>query len=109
MIVILIVSKLIRGPGGGKESIVGLHICGVAAWITYLVLVLSSILMTYIAARIASKEYEAKTKVDYEFVKGDQKFDRRLLIKLIIVAFSAAFASGFSGIAPGIIFNSIMV
>jgi len=71
MILILVVSKLIRGPGGGKESIAGLQICDVAAWITYAVLVLSSIPMTYIAIRIASKEYEAKTKVNYEFTKGD--------------------------------------
>ena len=32
-----------------------------------------------------------------------------MLKKLVGVAFTAAFASGFSGIAPGTIFNSIMV
>ena len=109
MIVLLVVSKLIRGPGGGKESIVGLQICDAGAWITFALLVLSTIPMTYMSARIAFKEFEAKQAAGYNFVKGDQRFDKNTLIKLIAVAFGAAFASGFAGISPGTIFNSIMV
>jgi len=109
MIVLLVVSKLLRGPGGGKESIVGLDICDLGAWITFALLVLASIPMTYAAARIASKEYQAKTNAGYEFVAGDQSFGGRELVKLIAVAYFAAFASGFAGISPGTIFNSIFV
>ena len=65
--------------------------------------------MTYIAVRIASKEYKAKQKAEYQFVRGDQHFGPRTILKLTTVAFCAAFASGFSGIAPGTMYNSFFV
>ena len=61
------------------------------------------------SARIAFKENEAKLAAGYNFTKGDQRFEMGTIIKLVAVAFGAAFAAGFAGIGPGTIYNSILV
>lgn len=56
MVILLIISKIIRGPGGGEESSFGLKICESSAWVTLIVMVFLSFLVTVVAARIANKD-----------------------------------------------------
>ena len=50
MLLVMVLIKLFRGPGGGKESVVGLQICDAWAWIAFAIHVIVAILMTAIAA-----------------------------------------------------------
>lgn len=72
MLLIMIVTKLVRGPGGGAESIFGLDICDVGAWIAFAVLVILAVILTIIASRVSSREYAEKLDAGYHFTKGDQ-------------------------------------
>ena len=109
MIALLVFTKLARGPGGGKESIFGFELCSTASWIFFVLLVVGSVLMTLLAAHIAKSEYATKQKLGYNFTKGDQKFENKILLKLATVAFFCALFAGATGIGPGLIFNSLLV
>ena len=71
MLLVMVLTKLIRGPGAGKESIFGLEICSPVSWVTFLFLVLTAAVLTWLAAKIAQKEYKEKKAADYDFVAGD--------------------------------------
>ena len=60
MLVFMFLSKLIRGPGGGEESMVGIKICDGTAWAAFAVLVILAFGLTVVAAFIANKEYREK-------------------------------------------------
>ena len=64
--------QLLRGPGGDQESVIGLRVCSPAAWTLFTVLILLAILFTYVAMKIANKQYLEKKEVNYEFTRGDQ-------------------------------------
>ena len=67
MLAFMILTKLIRGPGGGQESLFGLDICDNEAWAAYAALWIFAIILTLLAVRIARKEYQEKTEVGYSF------------------------------------------
>ena len=71
MLLVMVLTKLIRGPGAGKESIFGLEICSPVSWVAFLFLVLTAAVLTWLAAKIAQKEYKEKKAADYDFVAGD--------------------------------------
>jgi hypothetical protein len=60
MLVFMIITKLIRGPGGGKESMFGLDICDAVAWVAYVALWLFALFITFLAARSAKQDYLEK-------------------------------------------------
>ena len=109
MLLVMVLIKLFRGPGGGKESVVGLQICDAWAWIAFAVHVIVAILMTAIAAQLANKDFREKKLLGYNFTKGDQEFSTRVIVKLFSVAFLVAIFASLAGLGPGLIFNSMLV
>ena len=71
MLVFMIITKLVRGPGGGKESIFGLDICDPISWVAYASLWAAALILTLLAAKIASADFKRKTENGYTFTKGD--------------------------------------
>ena len=57
MILFLVLSKLVQGPGGGGQSLAGFEICDAGSIVALFVLILSSVPMTFLAAKIATSEY----------------------------------------------------
>ena len=57
MLIIMLLSKLVRGPGGGKESIFGFKICDAGAWISLIVMILFAGGLTFLASWINNKVY----------------------------------------------------
>lgn len=109
MLAFMILTKLVRGPGGGKESMFGLEICDTLAWVAYAALWVFAGLLTLLAARVAKKEYQDKLACGYKFTKGDQNLNLKGIVKLVLVAFFAAFFAAMSGVGPGLIFNSFLI
>lgn len=109
ILLIMVLSKLVRGPGGGTESVFGLDICDTVSWVAFGGLCIAAFAMTALAAKIANKEFKEKQRVGYKFTSGDQEFSGKTITKLVLVAFFAALFSGVSGISPGTIFNSLLV
>ena len=48
-----------------------MKVCDTGAWILYVSLIILAILFTYIALRIANKEFMEKEEAGYKFVRGD--------------------------------------
>ena len=71
MLIFMVLTKLVRGPGGGEESIFGLDICDPISWVAYGSLWVAAILLTLLAAKIARNEFEEKKNCKYVFTKGD--------------------------------------
>ena len=109
ILIVMTVIKLIRGPGAGQESLLGITICSWQSWLAFAIQIIIVFILSGLAAKIANKEYEEKEKLGYEFSKGDQKFSNRVILKLILIAFIVAFFSGIAGLGPGLIFNSVLV
>ena len=68
----MVLSKLVRGPGGGSESVFGLDICDTVSWVAFVGLCIAAFAMTALAAKIANKEFKEKQQVGYKFTSGDQ-------------------------------------
>lgn len=109
ILIVMTVIKLIRGPGAGQESLLGITICSWQSWLAFAIQIIIVLIFSGLAAKIANNEYEKKEKLGYEFSKGDQKFSNRVILKLILIAFIVAFFSGIAGLGPGLIFNSVLV
>lgn len=109
MLAFMVLTKLMRGPGGGKESMFGLKICDALAWVAYAALWVFAALLTLLAARVAKMENQEKLACGYKFTKGDQNLNFRGIMKLVLVAFFAAFFATMSGLSPGLIFNSFLI
>jgi len=60
MLLIMTLTKLVRGPGGGEDSVFGLDICAAWSWVAFALLILSAIVITLLAAKIANKQYLEK-------------------------------------------------
>jgi len=86
-----------------------LEICEPLSWTFFALLVAVAALFTFLAARIAQREYERKVEVGYKFTKGDQPLNTKTTLKLVAIAFMGAFAAGLAGIGPGTIFNPFFV
>lgn len=71
-VIVMIFVQLLRGPGGEEESIVGLTVCSTTSWTLFTALLILAVLFTFIALRIANKEYEEKKDANYQFIRGDQ-------------------------------------
>ena len=56
MLAIMIVSQVVRGPGSGVKSVVGVEFCHTASWITFAILVACSVCMTVLAIMVSAKE-----------------------------------------------------
>ena len=109
MLLIMVLSKVARGPGGGFESAFGLQICDAAAWLAFVALVAFAALFTFLAAKIAIKEFVEKKNCGYKFTRGDQELTTKNVFKLSGIAFLGAFLAALSGIGPGVVFNSVMI
>lgn len=72
ILLVMILTKVVRGPGGGNESIFGTEICDTISWVSLFFLIVVATLITLLASKIANKEYtEKKNMAGYKFVKGD--------------------------------------
>lgn len=71
ILILMIISKLVRGPGGGEQSAIGLDICDGLSWVAFAVLALVAFALTALAAKISNQEYSTKKSVDYDFTAGD--------------------------------------
>ena len=109
MLLVMLVIKLFRGPGGGKESMIGLQTCETWAWIALSIHVLVAVLLTTFAAHLANKDYRKKKELGYNFTKGDQEFSTHVIVKLVSAAFLVAIFASLAGLGPGIVFNSMLV
>ena len=109
MLFIMIITKVARGPGGGKESVLGIDICDTGAWIAYAFLVVAAVIMTGVAASVSNKEHQHKLSNGYNFTKGDQRLTLKNSMKLATIAFFGAFFAALCGIGPGLIFNSVLI
>ena len=109
MLLVMVLIKLFRGPGGGKESMIGLQTCDTWAWIAFSIHVLVAVLLTAFAARLANNDFRKKKELGYNFTKGDQEFSTRVIVKLVSVAFLVAIFASLAGLGPGIVFNSMLV
>ena len=109
MLCFMILTKLIRGPGGGVDSLFDLDICDSISWVAYAALWLVAMILTFLAAIVARNDYAAKTACGYKFTKGDQEMTLKKIITLVLVAFFCAFFAAMSGVGPGLIFNSFLI
>ena len=109
MLVIMIASKVVRGPGDGKDSVFGLDICSEGAWAAYAFLVVAALLLTYFAAKVAKNDYQNKLANGYKFCKGDQELNTKNQMKLVGIAFGGAFAATTCGLAPGLVFYPTLI
>ena len=109
MLVIMIASKVVRGPGGGKDSVFGLDICSGGAWAAYAFLVIAALILTYLAAKVAKNDYQNKLSNGYKFCKGDQELNTKNQMKLVGIAFGGAFAATTCGLSPGLVFNPTLI
>ena len=71
ILILMIISKLARGPGGGEQSAFGLDICDGLSWVAFAVLTLAAFTLTALAAKISNQEYSTKQSVNYDFTAGD--------------------------------------
>jgi len=71
ILILMIISKLVRGPGGGEQSSIGLDICDGLSWVAFAVLALAAFVLTALAAKISNQEYSTKQSVKYDFTAGD--------------------------------------
>ena len=71
MLTIMIVSQVVRGPGSGEKSVVGIEFCHTTSWITFAILVVCSVSMTLFSIRLSAEENEEKLEAGYTFTKGD--------------------------------------
>ena len=46
--------------------------CSTTSWTLFTALLILAVLFTFIALRIANKEYEEKKDANYQFIRGDQ-------------------------------------
>lgn len=71
ILLLMIVTKLFRGPGDGEESVFGLQICDAGSWVAFTVLCITAFALTMLAAKISNAEYKLKQSVGYAFTAGD--------------------------------------
>ena len=67
MVIFMIFTKLVRGPGGGEKSIFDLDICDSISWVAYASLWAVAILLTLLAAKISKRECQEKKDSGYNF------------------------------------------
>ena len=71
MLLLMIVCMVLRGPGDGQASIIGVNYCDTGDFIFLAVIFVGSGLATFLAYFVAKSDYDQKKKVDYVFAKGD--------------------------------------
>ena len=57
ILIVMTVIKLIRGPGGGQESILGISICSWISWLSLAAQIIIVLILTGLAAKIANSDY----------------------------------------------------
>ena len=109
MLAIMVLTKLVRGPGGGQESIFGFQICSSQSWIAFAVLIVCACVLTFIAARISGSEHSRKVACGYNFTRGDKELNLKGALELVFFSIFGAFFAAVCGIGPGTIFNSVLI
>jgi uncharacterized membrane protein YfcA len=108
-LLIMIAIQASRGPGGDRESVVGLTVCQPLSWLLFALFSLLAVLFTYIAARIVDREYKQKLEVGYNFTRGDVTLTAAGMTRLVATSFVGAFVAGLAGVGPGIVFQTYFV
>lgn len=105
---LLVIIQVLRGSGK-KPSVVGIKRCDTLDWTLFVILILSGVILTYVAMKINFAEYEEKLLVGYHFTKGDQKFSKSKTVVLASIAFTISFLCVACGVGPGLIFIPVMI
>ena len=109
MLVLMVVCMILRGPGRGRPSVIGVHHCEAGDFIFLAIILVGAVLATFIAYLIAKSEYNEKKNVGYTFVKGDLEFTGVNTFKLVLIAFTGAFLATAVGLGPGAVFVPVLV
>ena len=109
MLIIMLLTSVVRGPGSGEESAFGLGICDSESWLSLSLMIIVSITMTAVAIRLAGKEYAEKRDNGYKFIKGDQELKLSSSLKLSSWAFIGSFLCSVTGVGPGMFFVPLFV
>ena len=67
---VLVIIQVLRGSGT-KPSLIGVERCDALDWVLFSILILSGVILTYVALKVNFAEYEKKVKARYNFTKGD--------------------------------------
>jgi uncharacterized membrane protein YfcA len=109
---ILLVSNvlvsLLRGSKKSK-SIIGINPCDVVGWLFVVIFVGVCATCTIYGIKTVNKEQTLKKKVGRGMVKGDVKFERKIVTKLVIFALLGGWVSGALGLGGGAIFNPLLL
>ena len=66
----LVVIQVLRGSGR-KPSLIGVERCDALDWALFSILILSGVILTFVALKVNCAEYEKKVRAGYNFTKGD--------------------------------------
>lgn len=108
---LLISNVLVSLFRGSKKapSIIGIDQCSVPGWLFVVAFVGVCTACTIFGIKIVNREQALKKKVGRGLVKGDVKFETKIVSKLVIFALLGGWVSGALGLGGGAIFNPLLL
>ena len=92
-----------------SKSIIGVEPCSTPGWSFVVIFVGVCTLCTIIGIKVVNREQALKKKVGRGLVKGDVKFEKAVVSKLVIFALLGGWVSGALGLGGGAIFNPLLL
>lgn len=104
----ILIIGLLR-PSRSMESIAKIGRCSAIDHILLVIQILILVVLAIVQVILLKKEYNEKTEVGYQFVKGDVVWNTHSIIKFVIFACIAGFISGAVGLSGGILFTPLFL
>jgi len=108
---LLISNVLVSLFRGSKKapSLIGIDACSVLGWSFVVFFVGICTACTVFGIKIVNNEQALKKKVGRGLVKGDVKFEKKTVSKLVMFALLGGWVSGALGLGGGAIFNPLLL
>ena len=112
MCMILLISNVLVSLFRGSKkarSIIDIDQCSIPGWLFVVAFVAVCTACTVIGIKVVNREQALKKKVGRGLVKGDVKFETKVVSKLVIFALLGGWVSGALGLGGGAIFNPLLL
>lgn len=108
MFVVVLFINIMKG-GGAFPSPLGIKCGSNSFWIANIIILVWIVLISIFVRSYLVNRYETKERINYEYMEGDIKWDKRATIVYPMVCALAGFFAGMFGVGGGIVKGPLML